>query len=93
MHLGLQRNLPWDTKADLPIPPHPGHKRGLPIGRVADARETFATRLILSGLTDAEVAEIMAWSVEKVSGIRRTYVDQSRAIVAIGERIMKSSVN
>lgn len=58
-----------------------------------DVRGTFATRLILCGLTDAEVAEIMAWSVEKVSGIRRTYVDQSRAIVAIGERIMKSSVN
>ncbi|MEC8715649.1 MAG: tyrosine-type recombinase/integrase, partial [Pseudomonadota bacterium] len=58
-----------------------------------DVRGTFATRLILSGLTDAEVAEIMAWSVEKVSGIRRTYVDRSRAIVAIGERIMKGSVN
>lgn len=58
-----------------------------------DVRGTFATRLILSGLTDAEVAEIMAWSVEKVSGIRRTYVDQSRAIVAIGERIMKAGVN
>lgn len=58
-----------------------------------DVRGTFATRLILSGLTDAEVAEVMAWSVEKVSGIRRTYVDQSRAIVAIGERIMKAGVN
>ena len=58
-----------------------------------DVRGTFATRLILAGLTDSDVAEVMAWSVEKVSGIRRTYVDQSRAIVAIGERIMKSGVN
>ena len=58
-----------------------------------DVRGTFATRLILSGLADVEVAEIMAWSIEKVSGIRRTYVDQSRAIVAIGERIRKAGVN
>lgn len=58
-----------------------------------DVRGTFATRLILAGLTDAEVAEIMAWSVEKVSGIRRTYVDQSRVIVAIGERIANGAVN
>jgi hypothetical protein len=35
-----------------------------------DVRGTFATRLILAGLADTEVAEIMAWSVEKVSGIR-----------------------
>jgi hypothetical protein len=54
-----------------------------------DVRGTFATRLILAGLNDAEVAEIMGWSVEKVSGIRRTCVDQSRTIVAIGERIAK----
>lgn len=58
-----------------------------------DVRGTFATRLILSGLTDSEAAEIMAWSVEKVSGIRRTYVDQSRTIVAIGERIARGGVN
>lgn len=58
-----------------------------------DVRGTFATRLILAGLADSEVAEIMAWSVEKVSGIRRTYVDQSRTIVAIGERIARGSVN
>lgn len=52
-----------------------------------------ATRLILTGLADAEIAEVMAWWIEKVSGIRRTYVDQSRAIVAIGERIMKAGAN
>lgn len=58
-----------------------------------DVRGTFATRLILAGLTDTEVAEVMAWSVEKVSGIRRTYVDQSRTIVAIGQRIATRGVN
>jgi hypothetical protein len=58
-----------------------------------DVRGTFATRLILSGLTDSQVAEVMAWSVEKVSGIRRTYVDQSSAIVAMGQRLAKAGVN
>ncbi len=58
-----------------------------------DVRGTFATRLILAGLADSEVAELLAWSVEKVSGIRRTYVDQSRVIMAIGERIATNGVN
>ncbi|MFO6446031.1 tyrosine-type recombinase/integrase [Erythrobacter sp. NE805] len=58
-----------------------------------DVRGTFATRLILAGLNDAEVAEVMGWSVEQVSGIRRTYVDQSRVVVAMGERISQGGVN
>jgi len=58
-----------------------------------DVRGTFATRLILAGLNDTEVAEVMGWSVEQVSGIRRTYVDQSRVVVAMGERISQGGVN
>lgn len=58
-----------------------------------DVRGTFATRLILAGLADAEVGEVMGWSVEQVSGIRRTYVDQSRVVVAMGERISQGGVN
>jgi integrase len=58
-----------------------------------DLRGTFATRLIEKGLTDQEVAEVMGWSPDRVSGIRRTYVDQSRVIVAMGERISRSGVN
>lgn len=52
-----------------------------------DVRGTFATKLILSGLSDTEVANILAWSPNQVAGIRRVYVDQSSVIVAIGERI------
>lgn len=52
-----------------------------------DIRGTFATNLILAGATDKDVADAMAWSVERVAGIRRVYVDQARVIVAIGERI------
>lgn len=52
-----------------------------------DVRGTFCTSLILAGLTDGEAADIMGWSPEQVRGIRRTYVDQGRVIVAIGARI------
>lgn len=52
-----------------------------------DVRGTFATRLILAGLTNQEVADIMGWSPERVGNIRRAYVDQARVVVAIGERI------
>jgi integrase len=52
-----------------------------------DVRGTFATRLILAGLTDQEVAEIMGWSVDRVATIRRLYVDQAKVVVAIGARI------
>lgn len=48
---------------------------------------------VLAGLNDAEVAEVMGWSVEQVSGIRRTYVDQSRVVVAMGERISQGGAN
>lgn len=54
-----------------------------------DVRGTFATRLILSGLSDTEVANVMAWSPTQVAGIRRVYVDQSSVVVSIGERISR----
>lgn len=57
-----------------------------------DVRGTFATRLILAGLTDQETAEAMAWSPEQVATIRRVYVDQARVVVALGERIKAGSV-
>jgi integrase len=54
-----------------------------------DVRGTFATKLIAqaAGLTDQEVADMMAWSPQQVADIRRVYVDQARVVVAIGERI------
>ncbi|MEG3153487.1 site-specific integrase [Sphingomonas sp. RB1R13] len=58
-----------------------------------DVRGTFATDLILAGTTDHEVAEIMGWAPERVSHIRRVYVDQARVVVAIGERIAATAVN
>jgi hypothetical protein len=64
-----------------------------------DVRGTFCTNLILAGirsghpLTDEEVGGIMGWSPERVAGIRRTYVDDGRVVVAIGERIKAGTVN
>ena len=54
-----------------------------------DVRGTFATRRIAqpAGLSDQEVADMMAWSPQQVADIRRVYVDQARVVVAIGERI------
>jgi integrase len=52
-----------------------------------DVRGTFATRLILAGLTDEEAANVMGWSPQRIATIRRVYVDQARVVVAIGERI------
>ena len=58
-----------------------------------DLRGTFCTKLLTeTDLTDREVADIMAWSPERVSNIRRVYVDQSKVIVAIGERIKHMAV-
>ena len=53
---------------------------------------TNATKLIAqpASLTDQEVAGMMAWSPQQVADIRRVYVDQARAVVAIGERIRGS---
>ena len=59
-----------------------------------DLRGTFCTRLITTtDLTDTEIAEVMGWSPQRVGNIRRTYVDQSRVVVAIGQRIAAGSVN
>jgi hypothetical protein len=71
------------------VDPDTGERR---LKHLHDVSGTFATRLILAGLNDAEVAEVIGWSVEQVSGIRRTNVDQSRVVVAMGERISQSGV-
>lgn len=57
-----------------------------------DLRGTFATRLMLAGLTDQEIGTVMGWAPETVGTIRRTYVDDARVVVAIGDRIANSTV-
>jgi hypothetical protein len=55
-----------------------------------DVRVTFCTKLFIAGLTDQEVAAIMAWSPSQVAGIRRSYVDQSHINVAKDRRLRGS---
>jgi integrase len=52
-----------------------------------DLRGTYATKLILRGETDKDVAEVMGWSPERVGNIRKVYVDQARVVVGIAERM------
>ena len=53
-----------------------------------DVGGTFCTLLLAEcELTDEQAGTIMAWSKERVSRIRRVYVDDARVVVAIGERI------
>ena len=72
------------------VDPETGEERAK---HLHDLRGTFCTKLLLAAqasgqpLTDSEVADLMGWSPEQVAGIRRTYVDQARVIVAIGQRI------
>ena len=55
-----------------------------------DVRGTFCTKLFIAGLTDQEVAAVMAWSPSQVASIRRSYVDQSHINVAMGRRLRGS---
>ena len=52
-----------------------------------DLRGTFVTHLCKAGLTDSQIAEVVAWSPQNVADIRRTYVDDAAVVVAIGKRL------
>lgn len=57
-----------------------------------DVRGTFCTKLITEAeLTDQEAAGIMGWAPDRVAAIRRVYVDQSKVVVALGERLKRMS--
>jgi hypothetical protein len=52
-----------------------------------DVRGTFVTHLCRAGLTDDEIANIVAWSPQNVARIRRVYVDDAAVVVALGRRL------
>ena len=52
-----------------------------------DLRGTFATRLILAGLTDDQAAQIMGWQSRDVAKIRARYVDEMRVVTSIIDRL------
>lgn len=53
-----------------------------------DLRGTFCTQLLAgANLSDHEVADIMGWAPDRVSTIRRLYVDQASVVMALGKRM------
>lgn len=54
-----------------------------------DLRGTFATRLMIAlpDLSDDRIGEILGWSGDDVSRIRRRYVDRDRIAISIIERL------
>lgn len=57
-----------------------------------DVRGTYATRLVLLGLSDQQVGDIMGWSAAQVSEVRKLYVQDDAAITAISERLARTEI-
>jgi integrase len=56
---------------------------------VHDLRGTFATRLMIAGFSDVEIAAWMGWRAEQVAAIRARYVDRGRVARAMAERFKR----
>jgi len=54
---------------------------------IHDLRGTYATRLIIAGLTDEQVALILGWTAKRVAAIRARYVDEERVILSLAAKI------
>jgi integrase len=52
-----------------------------------DLRGTFATKLVLAGHSDADIADVMGWSPTKVARIRATYVPQGAKAKAMAVKM------
>ncbi len=57
-----------------------------------DVRGTYATRLVLLGLSDQQVGDVMGWSTAQVSEVRKLYVQDDAAITAISERLARTEI-
>jgi len=55
-----------------------------------DVRGTYATRLVLLGLSDQEIGDILGWSAQQVNEVRKLYVEDDAAVRAIGARLSSS---
>lgn len=55
--------------------------------RLHDLRGTFATRCMLAGLNDQQIADILGWDTDDIRSIRSRYVDQKAIMLAIAERL------
>lgn len=54
---------------------------------IHDLRGTFATRLIMAGLTDEQAAMVLGWSAKRIADIRARYVDEERVILSLADKL------
>ena len=59
--------------------------------KVHDLRGTFATRLMIAGFSDAEVAPVMGWGADRIAALRARYVDRGRVAKAMAERFASAN--
>lgn len=54
---------------------------------IHDLRGTFATRLVMAGLTDEQAAMVMGWTAKRIAAIRARYVSEERVIISLAEKL------
>lgn len=54
---------------------------------IHDLRGSFATRLIMAGLTDEQAAMVMGWTAKRIAQIRARYVNEERVIIDMAARL------
>lgn len=59
--------------------------------KLHDLRGTFATRLMIAGFTDPQIAAVMGWTAERIGSIRARYVDRERVARAMAEKMSFSA--
>jgi integrase len=70
-------------------------RKARPVGfdrRLHDLRGTFATRLMIAGFSDAEIAIVLGWETKRISALRARYVDRSRVAKAMAARFAVTKV-
>ena len=90
--LTSERGGPWSKDSVTQAFIRAAHKAGVENRTLHDLRGTAATRFILAGLSDEQVAEILGWEPAQVTRIRKRYVDRDRiaqGIIAQLERAEK----
>lgn len=58
---------------------------------IHDLRGTFATRLIMAGLTDEQAAMVMGWTAKRIAAIRARYVSAERVVIDLAERLTRNA--
>lgn len=65
-------------------------RKARPVGfdrRLHDLRGTFATRLMIAGFSDSEIAIVLGWETKRLAVLRARYVDRTRVAKALAERL------